>query len=130
MSFSNVADEMHALVREAAEPVPPGDSVKAAINRAARSLGISTARARSYWYRLVKLVPAEEADALRKRRNEIRELRIQRLEHELAALVALRRGIHDHDGEPAGAFRRLGDEAGPALCRPGAMVLPDRREAA
>ena len=126
----SVTDEMHEIVHEAAEPSVAGERVSAAITRAARALGIPFSRARAHWYKLARLVPAEEADALRARRQALRDARITQLENELAALVALRRGTHGHDGVDAGAFRRHGDEARPAMRRPGTVVLPDRREAA
>lgn len=87
----SATDEMHRLVHEAAQPAVPGERVVAAITRAARRLGLPYGRARAHWYRLARQVTAEEADALRARRADLREQRIRQLEHELAALQALRR---------------------------------------
>ena len=42
--------EAQSLVRRIAEPCPAGDSVKAAIGRAARRLRLNYARARAFWY--------------------------------------------------------------------------------
>jgi hypothetical protein len=42
--------EYQSLVRRVAEPCPAGDSVKAAIGRAARRLKWKYTRARAFWY--------------------------------------------------------------------------------
>ena len=42
--------EAQSLVRRIAEPCPAGDSVKAAIGRAARKLRLNYARCRAFWY--------------------------------------------------------------------------------
>lgn len=97
----SVPEEIHRLVREAAEPAIPGERVTGAIQRAARALGLSYARARSHWYGLARLVPAEEADALRLARIQLNRERVARLRAELAALedkerfyaVALEEGV-------------------------------------
>ncbi|UNC12882.1 hypothetical protein FE249_00880 [Acidiphilium multivorum] len=68
---SSVSDEMMAIVRGAAAPVCPGDTVGALMRRAARRLGLSPRRVRAYWYGEVKRVPAEEADRLRAARETI-----------------------------------------------------------
>jgi hypothetical protein len=41
--------EMRQLVRVAAEPAEAGELVKAAIRRAARVLGLTYSRTKSYW---------------------------------------------------------------------------------
>lgn len=58
-------DEMRSLVRQAAEPARPGESVKAAIGRAARLLGLSHGRVKRYWYGEILVPPAHEVDAAR-----------------------------------------------------------------
>lgn len=58
-------EEMRSLVRRAAEPGRAGESVKAAIGRAARVLGLSYGRAKRYWYGEVQVPPAHEVDAAR-----------------------------------------------------------------
>lgn len=75
-------------VREAAEPAAPGESVKAAINRAARRLGLGYARARDHWYGRARSVPADEFRAVEARLPEILRERAARLEHDLAATRA------------------------------------------
>lgn len=71
MSNAALAD-MQRIVRSAAEPRAPGDSIKAAIGRAAHALGLSYRRAYDFWYASPSAaVRAHEADRLR---NE--ELRI------------------------------------------------------
>jgi hypothetical protein len=91
-----VPEEAQQIVREAAEPAVPGESVKAAIGRAARALGLSYARARGHWYRQARLIPAEEADALRLARIHLIRERAARLRAELAALEA-REKVHAVD---------------------------------
>jgi hypothetical protein len=81
-----VPEEIQRIVRQAAEPAAPGESVKAAIGRAARLLGLPYARARAHWYGLARLIPAEEADALRLARIQLIRERAVRLRAELAAL--------------------------------------------
>lgn len=85
----SAALEMRDIVREAAEPLAPGASVKAAIGAAARRLGLAFPRARDHWYGRARLVTAEEADALRARRRELAAARLRRLEADIAAQRAL-----------------------------------------
>jgi hypothetical protein len=64
--MAEATGEFSAIVREAAEPREAGDSVKAAIGRAARRLGLSHGRARGLWYGDARVaVRADEADRLR-----------------------------------------------------------------
>ncbi len=60
-------DEMRELVRRAAEPARAGESVKAAISRAARFLGLSYGRCKRYWYGEIEVPPAHEVDSVRSR---------------------------------------------------------------
>lgn len=60
-----IANEMQTIVRRAAEPWAPGDSIKAAIDRAARRTGFGFRRVRTLWYRQTTAILAAEADALR-----------------------------------------------------------------
>jgi len=83
-----VGDEMQRLVREAALPAQPGDSVKAQIGRAARRLGLPFGRTRSHWYGLARAVLAEEAEMLRARRRQLMIERAHQLEQEAAAIRA------------------------------------------
>jgi hypothetical protein len=80
--------EMQSITRRAAEPYVPGDSIKAQINRAARSLGLNYRRARTFWYAATEAVRAEEADALRQWHRQWVATRIARLETELQQLGA------------------------------------------
>lgn len=63
-------DEMRELVRRAAEPARAGESVKAAISRAARVLGLSYGRCKRYWYGEIEVPPAHEVDSARTRVDE------------------------------------------------------------
>jgi hypothetical protein len=84
-----VALEMLAIVREAAEPSQPGESVKAAIGRAARRLGLSFARVHGIWYGRARQITAEEADTLRRRRAELARARLSYLQAQIDAQQAL-----------------------------------------
>src|SRR5574340_852005 len=75
--------EMQSIVREAAVPAIPGETVKAAIGRAARRLQLGFGRARRYWYGEVRAVPAQEADRLRAIRKLLLEERLRRMDSEM-----------------------------------------------
>lgn len=57
--------EASLLIRRVAEPRPIGDSVKAAIRRAAQRLGFSFSRTKDIWYQDARRIDAHEMDALR-----------------------------------------------------------------
>lgn len=86
-------------LRELAEPRPVGDSIKVAISRAARAIGIPYTRTFNIWYGRARRIDAHEAaliaDALEKKReadarNTINDLRTRLLmvESRLAAAPA------------------------------------------
>jgi hypothetical protein len=79
---------MHALVRDAAWPGEPGESVKAAIRRASRRLGLAYSRAHQHWYGRARTVPAAEWIAAQDAQRMLRRDRAARLRAELAALEA------------------------------------------
>lgn len=58
-------NEASVLVRCVAEPREVGDSVKAAIVRAARRLGFSFSRTKDLWYADARRIDAAEMDKLR-----------------------------------------------------------------
>lgn len=60
-------EEMRELVRRAAEPARAGESVKAAISRSARFLGLTYGRCKRYWYGEIEVPPAHEVDSARGR---------------------------------------------------------------
>ena len=70
-SFSSPLAEAQALVRRLAEPVPAGDSTKAAISRSARSLQNWTYnRVRDVWHADARVrIRAEELEELRSHRG-------------------------------------------------------------
>lgn len=91
-------EEMRGIVRRAAEPARPGESVKAAIGRAARVLALDWGRARSLWYGDARVaVRADEADRLR---------RLHQVRH-LARLAELRADVAAHEAELARLALRL-----------------------
>jgi hypothetical protein len=83
-----IAHEMQSITRRAAEPWLPGDSVKAAIGRASRTLGIGYRCARSFWYGETVSVRAFEADQMRAAELALLSQRQERLRHELALITA------------------------------------------
>lgn len=89
--------EMCEIVRTAAFPVAPGDSVKAALRRAARNLsgtGLSERRVRSLWHQAADTW-AHEADALRAWHADWKRREIARLANELTILQAQIGATHD-----------------------------------
>jgi hypothetical protein len=81
--------EAHYIVREAAEPWTPGDSVKAGINRAARVLDLSFRRAKTFWYCAPEgRVGADEIDHLRRRHHELLETSCGALDAERSVIAA------------------------------------------
>lgn len=67
----SAAVDYQQIVRRAAEPRPVGDSVKAAIGRAARKLGWKYTRTRAYWYADKRIDPKDyEAEQLREKDSE------------------------------------------------------------
>lgn len=59
-------EEAKSLVQRCAEPRPVGDSVKAAINRAAKRLSFTTGRTKALWYGEAGRIDAREMDRLRR----------------------------------------------------------------
>ena len=80
--------EAEALVKEAAEPREPGESVKASINRAARRLGFKPRRVEQAWYRQPAAWLSTEMDVMRAKAAEAMRARQARLQAELDALEA------------------------------------------
>lgn len=117
-SEMSCVDEASNLLRVIAAPRPIGDSVKAAITRAARRVGLSPVRATGIWYREARAIRAAEMDAIRKAaaqrtqeqgaRNEYRQLvaRLSVLEHRLATIDP---DFHSND---IAAHREVLDGAG------------------
>ncbi len=62
-----IVDEMRELVRLAAYPEEPGETVKGSIRRASRRLRISFTQARRLWYGNRAAIMAHEADEIRRR---------------------------------------------------------------
>jgi hypothetical protein len=83
-----VASEIRGIVLEAAWPPVPGEPVSAVIQRAARRLQLGYSRARCYYYNLVRMVPAEEADRLRAAHVRLMTERLARIDAEAAVIRA------------------------------------------
>jgi hypothetical protein len=65
-SSGSPIEEARNLVKRCAEPRPVGDSVKAAINRAAKRLGFTYSRTKDIWYCGARRIDASEMDRLRR----------------------------------------------------------------
>lgn len=117
----NASVEAAELIRALAEPRPVGDTVKLALQRAARASGLSPTRAKAIWYREARRIDAEEIDALRAANEHRRKV--------LARLVVVRDAASASasllDGESVARFvdmlRRMGagDSAGASGGRAG-----------
>lgn len=85
--------EAASLVRQIAEPWQVGDTVKAAINRVARRVGLKPSRVEDIWRREARVIRAEEMDAIRaaadRQALEGAQGEYQRLSERIAALEAL-----------------------------------------
>ena len=98
--------EMQQILRLAAEPCQMHDNAKSLIARAAAVLHLTYRRAYSLWYGAEKTrVRAEEAARLRAERERLLQLKIERLEREIATV---RRQIAD---EESAGLARGGDHA-------------------
>ena len=62
-----VQDEIARLLRQLADPVKAGESVKACIRRASMRSGLNYSQAKKLWYSEIKNIPAHIADHLRER---------------------------------------------------------------
>jgi hypothetical protein len=108
-----IANEMQAIVWEAGQPWRPGQNVKGAIARAARRLGISDRRAKTFWYRQPAAVLAQEADRLREVRALLDAEKLKRLDNERAVIRGRLEALESTHAEVAGrAARRSGGVAG------------------
>ena len=95
LNASAIPHEMQAIVRAAAEPWAPGDTVKAAINRATRVLGLPHRRTFAFWYLQARAVHAHEADALRRWHRKWQRDKAARLNAELEQLEIQMREIQE-----------------------------------
>ena len=84
VTADDVVDEMRSLVVANMGDRAPGETIQRCLETAARNLGISYARAWSYWYRRVRKVPAEELENARIRNLENERRHIARLRQEIA----------------------------------------------
>lgn len=83
---ATLLERMQTLVREAAEPAVPGESVKAAIYRAAQRLGLSFDRARRHWYGQARSIPASEWLAVHQAHQRLMRQEAARLRQRIALL--------------------------------------------
>ncbi|MGI9485447.1 MAG: hypothetical protein ACR2RF_06105 [Geminicoccaceae bacterium] len=86
MSAEAIRAQMTEMVQEAAEPRPVGDSVKAAINRAALRLRKPPGWVKRHWYGEVSRVEAHEYVETRSRIERQRAKEITRLRAQIATL--------------------------------------------
>lgn len=95
MTAEAIREEIATLVRETAEPRPVGDSVKTAIQRSARRIGISPGRVKRLWYREAEAITALEADLIRRRAKEQRARELTRLRAQIATLEVQQKADRD-----------------------------------
>lgn len=86
VTADDVRDEMSALVKEAAEPARVGESVKAAIRRAARRLNMRYGRVKRHWYGEARQVSADEYLNAQQKIEHRRKQRAAELRSELDIL--------------------------------------------
>ena len=99
---TSAALEMGRLVRLAASPVVPGEHVDYAIGRAARRLGFTRGRVKSFWYGKARGPSPEELETARKVAvKHAQDLELLRNEHrravEILARLETRLAVIDED---------------------------------
>lgn len=88
---TSAALEMGRLVRLAASPVVPGEHIDYAIGRAARRLGFTRGRVKSFWYGKAKGPSPEELETARQVAvKHARDLELLRNEHRRAVEILAR----------------------------------------
>lgn len=92
ISFVSAVAEAAFRLRRIAEPRPVGDRVKAAIDRAAKRVGLPIQRVEHLWYGEARLVKSEEMDAIR-RADEARLAKENNAREQAAELGALFAGV-------------------------------------
>lgn len=120
--------EASVLIRQAAEPRPIGDSVKAAIGRAARRLGFGFSRTKDIWYANARRIHAEEMDRLRSNVRRLDQERRGRADAKVAIgrLVALRSALAAADADFHRETLAALDDALRAMGAPvGAVAVPE-----
>lgn len=104
--------EAASLLRSVAEPRPVGDTVKEAINRAARLTGLRYGRAEDIWRQEARTIRADEMDRIRRAAEKklVREARDEfgELELRIKRLEALLVQDADLRGPEADAVRPMG----------------------
>jgi hypothetical protein len=112
----SIAAEASSLLRRVAEPRPVGDSVKAAISRAARRVSrfmahpMTHGRAEDIWRQEARIIRAEEMDAIRKAAADTRLLAegrdaLAQIDARIARLEALLLQDEDFHGPQVAAHR-------------------------
>lgn len=116
--------EYQQIVRRAAEPRPVGDSVKAAIGRAARRLCWKYTRTRAFWYAGDRInVKDYEADRLRELKKQTAGAenndvlaRLESVEQMLRALASRMPQDADFYGAHADTLRGVAGRIGRSDC--------------
>jgi len=99
ITADQVRENMRAIVREAAEPIAPDDTIKARIRRAARRLGLPFGRAKRLWYGEAAQIVAEE---YLNANNKIHHRRMQRAAELRRELETLNKDIEGYGERRAG----------------------------
>lgn len=99
--FMTAVAEASSLLKTIAEPRPIGDTVKAAIRRAAKQAGLTFGRAEDIWRQEARAIRAEEMDAIRRAaaRPDVEEARAeyQTTQSMLARIAALEAALRVRD---------------------------------
>lgn len=98
-----VQDEIARLLRQLADPVEAGESVKALIRRASTRAGIPYGQAKRAWYKEWRTIPAHVADGIRER-AEAHERRLRKAAYQ--AVVAMQESDPEYFRE---CIEELGD---------------------
>jgi hypothetical protein len=123
ISFVSAVAEAAFRLRRIAEPRPVGDRVKAAIDRAAKRVGLPTQRVENLWYGEARIVKAEEMDAIR-RADDARQAKEQSAREQAAELGSLFAGVAERLRQIDPDFYR--DNVAALLDAAGALGAVDR----
>ena len=122
VTADDIRTEISGLLKRSVEPVQAGESIKALIRRAAFRLNLSPGRAKRLWYEEAALIPAHEADTIR-RRFEVRakqRAQVRGMEDEIQDLKRRLQALEGgNDGSASKANGCCGDATGVDLARYG-----------
>lgn len=107
----DIREEIAQLLKQLADPVTAGESVKACIRRASMRAGLSYGQAHRAWYREWRNIPAHVADSIRERAVE----HDRKLKRQMVEAISVMQAT-DPD-----FYRDVIEAAGAALLRSGKL---------